>query len=168
MNRAIQHLLELAITVSAVASAVFVLGVFGFNREVLRLTTVSMHLPLFFPALVFLLLPVTHICRSKLRRRPALCIVAGAFGGLVAGLGAWVISALATEYGSDTLANSLQHFGGAATAGVALWVAVKTCTWIYGLMAVAIGLVLEKMFRRFAAQKEGVRSECSNREVSTK
>ncbi len=166
MKRAAQRLLELVITVSAVASAVLVLGVFGFNREVLRFTTVRMQLPLFFPALVFFLLPVTQFCRSKLRRRPAVCIVAGAFGGLVAGLAAWVTSAFGTEYGAVTLANSLRHFGGEATAGAALLVTVKTSTWTYGLVAVAVGLVLEKVFRRSVA--EGVCRDCSNREVSTK
>ncbi len=153
MKRAARLLLDLAITASAVASAVFVFGVFGLNREVLRLTTVRMHLPLFFPVLVFLLLPVTHICRSKLRRRPALCIVAGAFGGLVAGLSAWVTSAFATEYGVGTLVKNWQYYGGAATAGAALLVAVTTATWLYGLVAVAAGMVLEKVFRRFVEVK---------------
>ncbi len=168
MKRAARLLLDLAITVLAVASAVLVSGILGLNREVLRLTTVSMHLPLFFPSLVFFLLPVTQICRSKLRKWPALCVVAGAFGGLVAGLAAWVTGAFATEYGVGTLVKNWQYYGGVATAGVALLVAMKTSTWIYGLVAVAVGLVLEKVFRRFVAQEEEVRSECSNREVSTR
>lgn len=168
MKRAVQLLVALSITASAVACAVLILGVLGFNREVLRQTTVSMHLPLFFPALVLFLLPMTQICRSKLRRRPALCIVAGAFGGLVAGVAAWVTGAFATEYGVGTLVNNWQYYGGAATAGVALLVAVKTSTWIYGLVAVAVALVLEKVFRRFVAHEVEVGGDWSNREDSTK